>query len=657
MSLPIANEGESITASNWNLLVSGIKFHALSSLASHNSGLVWNNTSQEWKPKAFSPYLSESDLTAVLDDNYYPSSAGNSLNSSYTGHSSNTSIHFTKTSISIEDLSDVDVMAPSDGEVLTWNATLSKWSSQAIVEYNLLSTLTIDTDKDWLSYGIHNLSYLSSQTISGGSIQGDWVGNSIAQSYLKSGSQYWTGYTHSTDSTIHLTSVQKTDLTDGGDSTLHYHSTDRDLSNATGVLAIANGGTNHTSFTTSKFLIYDGTRISSSAYDNTSFASATHTHSIEDLSDVASMTPSDGEVLTWDATLGMWSSQTGGIESLSQLTIDTDKNWGSYGINNLGFISSQKISGGSIIGDWVGNAIEQSYLASGTEYWSAYSHSTDSTIHLTSVQKTDLTDGGDSTLHYHSADRSLANATGILGIANGGTNHDTFTTNNFLIYDGTRISSSSYDETSFAAASHTHAASDVTTGTLAHERGGLEADVSAYNGLVKIAGGSTSYITDSSSDWDTAYTHSQTTTGNPHSISVDDLTDTSLGTPNNGEILYYDGSSWVDVMPPMTFNVANVMISANQNINVARFSIPAGKTLKLLQAAAADTDGTSVNDLKIQLLNGTSVVYSTSSASLQQGNPLASIDGAANIEIRFAYSGASVTGIKYGSAFMNVIVV
>lgn len=43
-----------------------------------------------------------------------------------------------------------------------------------------------------------------------------------------------------------------------------------------------------------------------------------------------------------------------------------------------------------------------------------------------------------------------------------------------------------------ASASHNHAASDITSDTLAHERGGLEADVSAYSGLVKISGGSTS---------------------------------------------------------------------------------------------------------------------------------------------------------------------
>ena len=44
----------------------------------------------------------------------------------------------------------------------------------------------------------------------------------------------------------HLTAAQLTDLTDAGDSTLHYHATDRALGNATGTLAIGNGGTGQT---------------------------------------------------------------------------------------------------------------------------------------------------------------------------------------------------------------------------------------------------------------------------------------------------------------------------------------------------------------------------------------------------------------------------
>lgn len=47
----------------------------------------------------------------------------------------------------------------------------------------------------------------------------------------------------------------------------------------------------------------------------------------------------------------------------------------------------------------------------------------------------------------------------------------------------------------FTPDTHAHAAADITSGTLAHERGGLEADVSAYSGLLKIASGSTSAVT------------------------------------------------------------------------------------------------------------------------------------------------------------------
>lgn len=57
----------------------------------------------------------------------------------------------------------------------------------------------------------------------------------------------------------------------------------------------------------------------------------------------------------------------------------------------------------------------------------------------------------------------------------------------------------------FAENSHTHAASDINSGTLAHERGGLEADVSAYSGLVKVNAGVTSQVTDNSTNWNTAY--------------------------------------------------------------------------------------------------------------------------------------------------------
>jgi len=47
----------------------------------------------------------------------------------------------------------------------------------------------------------------------------------------------------------------------------------------------------------------------------------------------------------------------------------------------------------------------------------------------------------------------------------------------------------------FAEVSHNHAGSEITSGTVAHEHGGLEADVSSYSGLLKVTGGVTSAVT------------------------------------------------------------------------------------------------------------------------------------------------------------------
>ncbi len=78
--------------------------------------------------------------------------------------------------------------------------------------------------------------------------------------------------------------------------------------------------------------------------------------------------------------------------------------------------------------------------------------------------------------------------------------------------------------------SHNHAATDINSGSLVHERGGLETDVSAFGGLVKISGGATSQVTDNSTNWNTAYNHSQLTSGNPHSVTKSDV---SLGNVTN----------------------------------------------------------------------------------------------------------------------------
>lgn len=110
----------------------------------------------------------------------------------------------------------------------------------------------------------------------------------------------------------------------------------------------------------------------------------------------------------------------------------------------------------------------------------------------------------------------------------------TAATGDLLRYDGSAWVN--YADSNYAAASHTHAASAITSGTLMHERGGLEADVSAYSGLVKISGGVTSAITDSSANWDAAYSHSLLTTGNPHGVLATQITDFDTEVANNSAV-------------------------------------------------------------------------------------------------------------------------
>jgi hypothetical protein len=114
---------------------------------------------------------------------------------------------------------------------------------------------------------------------------------------------------------------------------------------------------------------------------------------------------------------------------------------------------------------------------------------------------------------------TLANAGLLLGTTSVGLGMDT----NEIYTKGSSLNIGTLDgdDITFRNAAaiifNINSSGNVTTGTwtsdvIAHEYGGLEADVSAYAGLVKISGGTTSYITDSSTNWDTAYTHSQDNT-------------------------------------------------------------------------------------------------------------------------------------------------
>lgn len=124
-----------------------------------------------------------------------------------------------------------------------------------------------------------------------------------------------------TASYTHLTSTQATDLTDGGDSILHYHATDRDLANATGTLAIANGGTGQTTATNAFDALAPTTTAGDIIYhngtDNVRLAAGTSTQVLH-----GGATPSWSSVaLTTDVT-GVLDETNGGTGNSSYTTGD-----------------------------------------------------------------------------------------------------------------------------------------------------------------------------------------------------------------------------------------------------------------------------------------------------------------------------------------------
>ena len=138
-------------------------------------------------------------------------------------------------------------------------------------------------------------------------------------------------------------------------------------------------------------------------------------------------------------------------------------------------------------------------------------------------------------------------------------------------------------------------------------------------------------------------------------IKISGMEDVNISSPASGETLVFTGTQWENQLPAMTYSIANVRLSAQQNINLARFIAPAGKKVYIWQAYACNSGMTSVADLQIELLSGSTSVYTTSSNTLQQGNPLAVSDGG-NIEIRLMYSGGNASGIQYATGMIQISV-
>lgn len=126
-------------------------------------------------------------------------------------------------SLAINDLTDVDTTGVTDNQVLSYDSDTGTWTPDSIATaLDGLSDVsaTSPSDGDGIFYN---------------STSGEWEAKAPSAANQHNDLSGLQGGT--TDEYYHLTSTQHTDLTDGGDSTSHYHATDRDRSNHTGTQA------------------------------------------------------------------------------------------------------------------------------------------------------------------------------------------------------------------------------------------------------------------------------------------------------------------------------------------------------------------------------------------------------------------------------------
>jgi len=180
---------------------------------------------------------------------------------------------------------------------------------------------------------------------------------------------------------------------------------------------------------------------------------------------------------------------------------------------------------------------------------------------------------------------------------------------------------------------HTHFASQIVSGTLLHERGGLEADVSAYNGLVKIASGSTSAVTVTSAgealldDADAAAQRTTLGLGNSATlntgttagtVAAGDHTHTQLHdrshaitsasdhTAGSNKIFYSDNTG---AITELALGANGTVLTSSGATSAPTFSTPAASGITAVGASTADVLSVSGSDLVADDPNADRIVF------------------------------------------------
>jgi len=272
-----------------------------------------------------------------------------------------------------------------------------------------------------------------------------------------------------------ISDVNATDLTDSGESTLHYHASDRARASHTGTQTASTisdfdteVSNNATVVSNTAHITADGKSHSDVVLNNTHRTSDGKDHSDVVLNNSyravghipTSEKAANNGVATLDASGKIPASQLGSSFFNYQGNWNASTNTPALidGTGTNGDVYIVSVAGTQDLGSGSITFAEQDWVIYNGSIWeksvnsnSVVSVNTQTGVvvldtddisegttnkYLSDVQKTDLTDGGESTLHYHNSDRSRANHTGTQ-TASTISDFDTEVSNNTDVADNT----------------------------------------------------------------------------------------------------------------------------------------------------------------------------------------------------------------------------
>jgi hypothetical protein len=337
---------------------------------------------------------------------------------------------------SINTHSDVDTSttAPTSGQALVWNG--SNWIPDDVIVpisdvTGLQSALDSKVDKNSAITGATKtkITYDSKGlVIAGADATTDDIAEGSTNKYYPAADAAKLAGIEAGAEVNNISDANATDLTDGGDSALHYHSSDRNRANHTGTQTASTISDFDTEVANNSAVAANTAKVSADGSINT--------HSDVDTSTTA---PTSGQSLVWDGSNWVPTSVTVTISDVTGLQTEldgkVDKNTAITGATKTKITYDSKglvIAGADATTDDIAEGSTNKYYPAADAAKLAGIEAGAEVNNISDANATDLTDGGNSALHYHSADRNRANHTGTQ-TASTISNFDTEVANNTAV--------------------------------------------------------------------------------------------------------------------------------------------------------------------------------------------------------------------------------